>query len=232
MTETEAVMHGDKLVPLERWSEEELVSAARQGSQLAIEYLVVGYAPLQRLVKSLARSVDPSNRVKDELIAAAPLGILEALARFDPDRGARFTTYAYSFIRGEMIKARYSQGQRRERSAGRPIPKLVPLSAESGEESEERAFEAELFARDGSFGAEHGYSQIDKESSARAVRSFVSALPSGQRAVVQDVFWSGQSHAETARQRGVSRPAISRTLRRAFERGRRDLADHRECLVA
>jgi RNA polymerase sigma factor (sigma-70 family) len=225
-------MHGKELVPLKRWSEQDLVNAARQGSHIAIKYLVVDYGPIQRVVKSLARSLDPCDLAGDELTAAARLGILEALRRFDPNRSVRISTYAYNFIRAEMIKARYSQGQRREWNAGRPRPKLIPLSTESDDEAVGQTFEAELFARDSGFGLDHGYLKVDKEPSMEAVRSFVAALPPGQHAVIRDVFWSGQSHTETARRRGVSRPAVSRTLRRAFERGRRDLADHRECLAA
>jgi len=208
------------------------VNAAQQGSHLAGEYLVVGYGPIQRLIKSLARSLDPLDLAGDELTAAARLGILEALRRFDPDRSVRFSTYAYNFIRGEMTKARYSQGRRREWNAGRPSPKLVPLSTESDDEITEQTCEAELFARDSSFGLDRGYSGVEKEPSMEAVRAFVATLPPGQHAVIRDVFWGGQSHAETARRRGVSRPAVSRTLRRVFERGHRDLADHRECLAA
>ena len=225
-------MDRKELVPLKHWSELDLVDAARQGSHPAMEYLVVSYGPIQGVIKSLARSVDTYGLAGDELAAAARLGILEALRRFDPDRGARFSTYAYNFIRGEMIKAWYSQGRQREWNAGRPTPKLVPLATESDDGAGEQTCEAELFARDSSFGLDHGYSRADKELSAEAVRSFVAALPPGQHAVIHDVFWSGQSHAETARRRGVSRPAVSRTLRRAFERGRRDLADHQECLAA
>ena len=226
-------MHEKELVPFERRSEEGLVSAARGGNRFAIEYLVGGYGPIQRMVKSLARSVDPNGFARDELTGAARLGILEALRRFSSDKGVRFSTYAFNFIRGEMIKARYPQGHRREWNAGRPTPKLVPLAPESDDESKGQvSYDAELFSRDNSFGIEPGYSKVEKEPSMEAVRSFVAALPSGQRAIVRNVFWDGQSHAETARQRGISRPAVSRTLQRAFERGRRDLADHRECLAA
>lgn len=225
-------MNGKEIVPLKRWSELDLVGAARQGNCLAIEYLVVSYGPIQGVIKSLARSVDPYDLAGDDLTAAAHLGILEALRRFDPDRGVRFSTYAYNFIRGEMIKARYSQGQRREWTAGRPSPKLVPLSTESDEDPAGQSCEAELIARDASFGLDNSYSTVDKALSMEAVRSFVATLPPGQRAVVRDVFWREQSHTETARRRGVSRPAVSRTLRRTFERGRRDLADHQECLAA
>lgn len=224
-------MHGKELVPLKRWPESDLVRAARLGNRTAIEYLLLEHMPLQRMVKSLARSLDPRSCASDELIAAARLGIVEALRRFDPDRGVFFRTYAYCFIRGEIIGALYSQGLQRERNAGRPLPKLVPLSAESDDEGAEKAFEAELLARDSSFGADPGYSRVDKASSEEAVRGFVDALPTSQREIVRDVFWGEMSHAEAARSRGVSRPAVSRALQRTFKRGHRDLKDHRECLA-
>jgi len=225
-------MHGKELVPLKRWSESDLVHAARLGNRTAIEYLLLEHMPLQRIVKSLARSLDPRSLAGDELIAAARLGIVEALRRFDPGQGVGFRTYAYYFIRGEMIRALYSQGLQREWNRGRPLPKLVPLSAESDGEGAEKTFEAELLARDSSVGTDPGYSKVDKALSEEAIRGFVAALPTNQREIVRDVFWNEMSHAEAARSRGVSRPAISQALQRAFKRGRRDLADHRECLAA
>lgn len=224
-------MHGKERVPLKRWSEGDLVRAAQQGSRAAIEYLLLDYAPLQRMVKARARLLDPRSLASDELTAAARLGILEALQRFDPDRDVGFLTYAYHFIRGEMIRALYCQSLQREWSAGRPKPKLVPLFVESAGESEPTV-NGEPFERNDNIGVDPGYAKIDRALSEAAVRTFVAALPAGQRDIVRDVFWNERSHAETARRRGVSRPAVSRALRRALDRGRRDLADHLECLAA
>jgi RNA polymerase sigma factor (sigma-70 family) len=226
-------MDGKELVPLRRWSEKDLVAAAQQSSRNVIEHLALDYPPIQGMVMSLARSIDPLGVAREELGGAATLGILEALRGFDPERGVRFTTYAFHFIRGEMIKAAYSQSLRREWNAGRrKSVKLVPLPSPSAEDTTGQAFEAEMLAGDKGFGTDQGYAEVDKKAAEAAVHSFVDALPANQREVVRDVFWGEQSHAEAAQRRGVSRPAISRTLQRALRRGRRDLASQRECLVA
>lgn len=64
--------------------------------------LAVLYAPLVRIVaKSLAGRV-PASVTLDELVSAGNVGLLEALAAFDPGRGVKFATYCRPRIFGEM----------------------------------------------------------------------------------------------------------------------------------
>jgi len=59
----------------------------------------------QGLVRSLATSVHrrtPSNVELDDLVAYGQIGLAEAARDFDPDRGSRFSTYAYYRIRGAI----------------------------------------------------------------------------------------------------------------------------------
>jgi DNA-directed RNA polymerase specialized sigma24 family protein len=60
----------------------------------------------------------------------------------------------------------------------------------------------------------------------------VSRLADGQRDIVIDLFWHNKSHAEVARARGVSRPAVSRALARAYCHGRTELAAYQSSLAA
>lgn len=41
----------------------------------------------------------------EDLVSAAVLGLIKAVDRYDPSRGARLATYAYSVIRGEVMEA-------------------------------------------------------------------------------------------------------------------------------
>ncbi len=226
-------MHGKKVVHLEFCSEEELVCAVKDGDQDALEHLLVSFPPIQGIVRSLSRRHDPNGHAAEELSAAARLGLLEALRRFQPSRGAKFTSYAFNFIRSEMLKALYSQSQRRDWAAGRPRIALVPLRSPSleGNESEDM-IEKKLADRDDSFGVEEGYATVERRPSEEAVRLFVAELPENQREIVREVFWEGMSHAEAAQRRGVSRPAVSRTLHRVFRCGERELGGHLEALAA
>lgn len=226
-------MNGKRVVPFKYESEDDLVAAALEGDRTAIESLIVDHLPIQAMIRALSRRLRHPQVEAGDLHNAGRLGTLEALHRFDPTRGVQFRTYAFHFIRGEMIKSLYTAAQQRERSAGREPVKLVPFTTDLPvEEAVEETAEAELFARDGEYGLDAGYGRIEAASASESVRNFVGALPSSQRQLVEDVFWRGQSHAEAARTRGVSRPAVSRTLQRVLARGRRDLADPYQSIAA
>jgi RNA polymerase sigma factor (sigma-70 family) len=222
-------MLGKHVVHLGRCSEAHLVDAAQKGDEDAFELLLLSFPPIRRIVRSLVRFYDPADRASEELEAAARLGLVEAVRQFDSTRGVRFTTFSYNFVRGAMLKALYSNAQRRDWAAGRPPVKFAPFVVES-EEGETP--EAELARRDGDYDIESGYADVERKSSEQDVRDFVAQLPSNQQRIIHDVFWDGMSHAEAARRRGVSRPAVSRTLNRVYRRGERHLGACFEALAA
>ncbi len=63
------------------------------------EELVERYLPLAR---HLARRFVGRGETIDDLIQVADLGLLNAIDRFDPDRGVQFTTFAAVTITGEL----------------------------------------------------------------------------------------------------------------------------------
>jgi RNA polymerase sigma factor for flagellar operon FliA len=66
---------------------------------------------VQRLARALARDLPASVTIED-LVSAGNVGLLAAAERFDPTRGASFTTFAYYRVRGSMYDAvRQSAGQ-------------------------------------------------------------------------------------------------------------------------
>lgn len=85
---------------LERDRELELARRYRQGDQRAAEELV--QAHLRSVVKMAQRYRGYGIYLSD-LIAEGNLGLLEAVQRFDPDRGLRFLTYARYWIRAYML---------------------------------------------------------------------------------------------------------------------------------
>ena len=226
-------MHGKHVVHLERCSESDLVEAAKAGNDDALERLFISYPPIRRILRSLSRQYDPAGCAADELEAAARLGLVEALRRYETGRGVKFTTFAFNFVRGAMLKALYSRTQRREWAAGRQAVTLVPFgpgSEDYGSSADDP--EVEIARHDDQYGIETGYAKVENRPTEEAVRDFVAELPMNQRGIVRDVFWGGMSHAEAAKRRGVTRPAVSRTLHRVFKRGERELGSHFEALAA
>jgi RNA polymerase sigma-32 factor len=58
-----------------------------------------------RLVLTIAGELDPSGgRLLPDLVQEGNVGLLEAIRRFDPERGAAFATYAGFWIRAAIIR--------------------------------------------------------------------------------------------------------------------------------
>ena len=67
--------------------------------------------------------------------------------------------------------------------------------------------------------------KLESEQDATAVRAFVEGLRPREQAIVYRVFWLGERQAAVARDLGVSRMAVSKTIKRISQFGRAALAD-------
>jgi RNA polymerase sigma factor for flagellar operon FliA len=70
---------------------------------LARDRLIVHYSPLVKFVAGrvgagLPNSVDPG-----DLVSAGVFGLIDAVERFDPERGVKFETFAVPRIRGAVF---------------------------------------------------------------------------------------------------------------------------------
>jgi len=67
------------------------------------EELAIKYAPLVRYIAGRMAVRVPPNISREELISAGIVGLLDALDKFDSDRGIKFQTYAEHRIRGAIL---------------------------------------------------------------------------------------------------------------------------------
>jgi len=68
-----------------------------------MDKLVVEYAPLIKYIAlRIAKRLPPHIEV-DDLISSGVLGLIDAIEKFDPSRGAQFKTYAEFRIRGSIM---------------------------------------------------------------------------------------------------------------------------------
>ena len=67
------------------------------------ETLLLRYAPIVRQVAARLGADLPPHVETADLVSAGIFGLMDAIEKFDPDRGVRFETYAASRIRGSIL---------------------------------------------------------------------------------------------------------------------------------
>lgn len=72
-------------------------------SEQAREQLIVHYAPLVKYVAGRVSIGLPATVDPDDLHGYGIFGLMDAVEKFEPDRGIKFETYAIARIRGAMI---------------------------------------------------------------------------------------------------------------------------------
>lgn len=78
-----------------QWKEEEILDAKKQ--------LIEGYLPLVDFVANRLAIGLPKNVSKDDLTSFGIMGLIDAIEKFDYQRGLQFETYASWRIRGSII---------------------------------------------------------------------------------------------------------------------------------
>jgi RNA polymerase sigma factor for flagellar operon FliA len=75
----------------------------RQADEATREAVVTRYLPLVKHIASRLAMGLPAHVDQDELYSFGVFGLLDALERFDPSRGVKFETYAYTRIKGAIL---------------------------------------------------------------------------------------------------------------------------------
>lgn len=73
------------------------------GCAQAREKLILAYVPLVKYVAGRVSVGLPSNVDFDDLVSYGIFGLVDAVEKYDPDRGVKFETYAVARIRGAVI---------------------------------------------------------------------------------------------------------------------------------
>ena len=75
----------------------------RDGQHAARDELILRYAPLVQYVAARMGLGLPSHVERADLVSYGIFGLIDAVERFDPDRGCRFETYAIARIKGNIL---------------------------------------------------------------------------------------------------------------------------------
>jgi RNA polymerase sigma factor for flagellar operon FliA len=87
----------------DHWVEELWQGYKETGDLELRNRLVVQYSPLVKYVAGRVRSGLPQSVEQSDLISEGVIGLIDAIDRFEPERGLQFQTYAVQRIRGAMV---------------------------------------------------------------------------------------------------------------------------------
>ena len=174
--------------PLTAAQEQRLALLVREGDRGARNRMVEANVAL---VAHLARRMRPATSPVShaDLVQEGVLGLMQAVERFDPSRGLRFSTYATWWIRGAILRAL------------RTAPAALSLTGDDG--LVEDVADVDL---------DDPLDGLAREVQAAEVASLVSSLPEhGRRVVALRYGLDGRephSLAETARVLGSSQARV------------------------
>ncbi len=75
----------------------------RAGQRPARDELILHYAPLVHIVAGRLAAGAPSHVDRADLVSYGVFGLIDAIDKFDPERGHRFETYAIARIKGHIV---------------------------------------------------------------------------------------------------------------------------------
>lgn len=217
------------------------------GSEQSRNQLIESHLPL---VRSIAKRHAGRGEALEDLVQVGCIGLIRASARFDPDRGAAFATFAAPAIEGEIrrhlddratalrvpreLQRITSELQRRRAdltaSLGRP-PTVTELAAalELEVSEVERALDAERALQPGPAQADE-MAEMKSESQPLAssedrllVAAGAHVLDERERRIVLLRFHADLTEQEIARDLGISQAHVSRLLSAALAKLRTEL---------
>ncbi len=209
--------------------------------------LAVAYAPIVKFVVGRLASQLRTVAETEDLIGYGMIGLLDAIDRFEPDRGLKFETYASHRIRGAILDEvrrldwapRRVRGrirrveQTRERMAQelRRQPSDDEITAELGEVAGAArldASNASVLCLDAPIGDRDGDSidlrigsadpGMENVENTLLVRSLLATLTPRDRFIIERYYFDGMALAEIGAELGVTESRVSQLLTRAKRR--------------
>lgn len=210
----------------------------RSDDALARDRLFLLYVPwATAIARSVHRRVRSYPVDREDFIQNATIGLLEAMARFDPGRGIAFRFYARSRVRGAVFNGlRVILGERtRQREDGRFAARLDDLQ-EGGEGSPFDQFVDTIVGLGLGYlldEASHAQSTASTDALAYAqtaelearLLQVLSRLPGRLQSIVRSHYFQYVPFKDIALQMGVTKGRVSQLHREALSRLREGLRE-------
>lgn len=175
---------------------------------------------------------------------AAYSGLIQAIDRFDPERGTAFRSFATSRIAGEVIDTISRMSEMREQISWRHRVRSERIrslhadhsDASSAEQSLERLVEiavglavgfmlegTNLYQDEEASVAPNAYESVAWNAMRASLRSCLDNLPDRDRAVLRHHYYDGMAFEQIARLQRLSKGRISQIHRSALDRLRKTM---------
>jgi RNA polymerase sporulation-specific sigma factor len=172
----------------------------QRGDRRSRARLIEAYQPL---VFKVAMALHLREPVLLDMIQEGTVGLIQAVERFDPGRGVRFSTFATYRIRGRMLNA-----LRRERD--RPQPDIEDA--------------ADALARVADGAAADALASVEDALLVRQIVSAIGGLPARERRILEGAFLASEEPARIADELSISLSHFYRLQQQALRKIREALA--------
>ncbi len=204
---------------------------------------------VERVVRRLTSALDLSCDVND-LRGYGFQGLLEAKQRFEPDRGVRFSTFAYYRIRGAVIDGVRKQGwmsrrafaklkafeatdniaeQSGEANAQKPLTTLAARAAQI-DDALAKVTAAYVLAAVGQDRAESDSTpetMLGTAQDEQTIKRGLGKLPDKERTLLEAVYFDGVTIEQAGERLGLSKSWASRLHAKALDRMRKTIVTER-----
>lgn len=166
--------------------------------------LIEAYQPL---VFKVVMSLRPPEAIVMDMIQEGTIGLIEAVERFDHERGVRFSTFASYRIRGRVLNSLQQS---------RPSAYSLDQESESGEP---------LVARLVDPASDAGMQGVEDEVAAAQMRGAMDALPARERLILRAMYVEARLPRNVAAELRISLSHFYRLQKQALARMRRIVAE-------
>jgi RNA polymerase sigma factor for flagellar operon FliA len=192
----------------------QLWARCRAGDAHSRATLIERYLPLARTLSRRVRAVGTPVTDGDDLASAAFLGLIDAVDRFEPNRGVPFEAYASLRIRGAMIDELRRTGDRARNVEAEDQPRTVSLDGLLEEEW-----------RDLLPTVDDGFDDaFEREDLRGRVQGALEHLPPRQRELLARYYAESLTLREAGQRMGISEARACQLHGRAIVNLRRALA--------
>ncbi len=190
-------------------TERDLWAQSRAGDAAARHALIERYLPLCRRIAHATRVLPTAALGAEDLEAAGAVGLIQAIDRFDPERGIPFEGYAALRVRGAVLDEvrRLDDLSRTARGRARDDEHRVAMSLECLQER-------------GGVGDPSQPAEVDERAAHDGLRDDVeralAAIPVRERSILASYYSDRLSLAAIGRHLGVSEARVSQLHTRAI----------------